>query len=213
MRHLLGSCLALLLMAAPAPADDRRVTDLTGEFSARGKTRIELRLAPGTIRIEPSPDANVRVNLGVYCAFDELGCEEKAERLALEAEYAGKSLEVRVDGLPSLASLGLNVRGEIRVPRGVALEVDFPAGELTIQGVAGDLNVDAGAGEIRISMREHDVRSVRLGVGIGEASLSVAGRGIEGSGWLGQKVRWGQGDGPSRVAVNLGVGELDVRLD
>ena len=57
------------------------------------------------------------------------------------------------------------------------------------------------------------VRSVRLGVGIGEATLSVSGRSIEGSGWLGQKVRWGEGDGPSRVAVSLGVGELDVTLD
>ena len=53
-----------------------------------------------------------------------------------------------------------------------------------------------------IVMHEDDVRSVRLGVGIGEASLSVAGRSIEGSGWLGHKVRWGEGTGASRVAVN-----------
>ena len=50
-------------------------------------------------------------------------------------------------------------------------------------------------------------------VGIGEASLLVAGRAIEGSGWLGHTVRWREGTGPSRVAVNLGVGELAVRLD
>ena len=53
----------------------------------------------------------------------------------------------------------------------------------------------------------------RLGVGIGEASLSVGGRSIEGSGWLGNRVRWGDGAGPARVAVNLGVGEIAVTLD
>jgi hypothetical protein len=41
----------------------------------------------------------------------------------------------------------------------------------------------------------------------------VAGRNIEGSGWLGHKVRWGEGTGPARVEIRLGVGELDVDLD
>ena len=133
-----------------------------------------------------------------------------------QPDASGKStntLEVRVDGMSSLSSLRFHVRGRILVPQGRSLEVDFPAGELSIRGVRGDLNVDAGAGEISIVIREADVRSVRLGVGIGEASLSVAGRNIEGSGWLGQKVRWGEGAGASRVAVNLGVGELGVTLD
>ena len=214
MKSVLWIAIATCLVAAPATADDdRQIRTLTGDFATRAVERIDLRLPPGSIRIEPSPDGRLRVELGVYCSFDSRRCEERSERLSLRSSLEGNTLELRVDGMPTLTGLGLNLRGRILVPRAKALEVDFPAGELTIRGVEGDLNVDVGAGEVSIVLREHDVRSVRLGVGIGEATLSVSGRSIEGSGWLGQKVRWGEGDGPSRVAVSLGVGELDVTLD
>jgi hypothetical protein len=133
--------------------------------------------------------------------------------MTLESSRQGNTLEVRVEGLRTLSALGVNVHGRVLVPHGRSLEVDLPAGELVIRGVRGDLDVDVGAGEVAIALREDDVRSVRLGVGIGEASLSVAGRNIEGSGWLGHKVRWGEGTGPARVEIRLGVGELDVDLD
>lgn len=214
VKPLIWSVAAALALALPAGADDsHRVRTLTTELPTAGVQRVELRLPPGSIRIEPSPDGRLRAMLDVHCAFDNERCEERAQRLVFESSRRANTLEVRVEGMSSLASIGLHVRGRILVPRGTALEVDLPAGELKISGVKGDLNVDVGAGEVVIALHEGDVRSVRLGVGIGEATLSVAGRSIEGSGWLGQKVRWGEGGGASRVAVNLGVGELDVTLD
>jgi hypothetical protein len=214
MKTLLWTATAALALALPAAADDhRRVRSLTGDYATAGVQRVELRLPPGSVRIEPSPDGRLHVDLGVHCSFDDSRCEDRAERLNLESNRRGNTLDVRVDGMSNLSSLRFHVRGRILVPQGKSLEVDFPAGELAIRGLRGDLSVDAGAGEISILIREADVRSVRLGVGIGEASLSVAGRNIEGSGWLGQRVRWGEGAGASRVAVNLGVGELGVTLD
>ncbi len=214
MKTLILSVTMALVLTLPAAAEDHpRVRTLTGNLTTTGVQRLELRLPPGSVRIEPSPDGRVRVDLDVHCAFGNSRCAETAKRLTLESSRQGNTLEVRVDGMSTLSALGLNVRGLILVPQGKALEVHFPAGELTIKGVRGDLNVDVGAGEVAIVLHEGDVRSIRLGVGIGEASLSVAGRNIEGSGWLGHKVRWGEGTGASRVAVNLGVGELDVTLD
>ncbi|MGH7731271.1 MAG: hypothetical protein ACRENJ_08485, partial [Candidatus Eiseniibacteriota bacterium] len=152
----------------------------------------------------------LRMELGIHCTFDDHRCEERAQGLTIASGRRGNTLDVRVVGM---STIRFHVQGRILVPRSTALEVDFPAGELTIRGVRGDLEVDVGAGEVAIAMHEGDVRSVRLGVGIGEASLSVAGRAIEGSGWLGQRVRWGEGTGGSRVDVNLGVGELGVTLN
>lgn len=214
--RIAAAALALsLALASPGAADDdqRRVRTLNGDFPTAGVERVELRMSPGTLKIEPSPDGRLRVELGAWCGLDDGRCEERAEELSLESSRKGNTLEVRVEGLSGLSSLRLHVRGRILVPQGKSLEVDFPAGELTIRGVRGDLTVDAGAGEVTITMREGDVRSVRLGVGIGEASLAVAGRSVEGSGWLGHKVRWGEGRGPSRVVVNLGVGEVGLTLD
>jgi len=214
VKTLIWTATAALALTLPAAADDhRRVRSLTGDFATADVERVELRLPPGSVRIEPSPDGRLRAELDVHCSFDDSHCEERAGRLSLESSRQGNSLTLRVDGASGLSSLKLRFRGRILVPQGKVLEVDFPAGELTIKGVRGDLHVDVGAGEVAIVLREDDVRSVRLGVGIGEASLSVAGRSIEGSGWLGQNVRWGEGTGASRVAVNLGVGELGVTLD
>ena len=214
MKTLIWTATAALVMALPAEADDHhRVRTLTGDFATAGIQRVELRLPPGAVRIEPSTDGRLHVELDVRCSFDDSRCEKRAERLNLETNRQGNTLELRVDGMSGMSALRFHIRGRILAPQGKALEVDFPAGELTIRGVRGDLNVDVGAGEVTIVMHEGDVRSVRLGVGIGEASLSVAGRNIEGSGWLGQRVRWGEGAGSSRVAVNLGVGELGVTLD
>lgn len=213
MRILLLSAIAALALSAPANADDRRVRDLNGSYATAGIRRVELRLPPGEIRIEPSTDGRLRAELGVFCAFDGDRCEERADRLSLETEVEGNTLELRVEGMPAVNLRGLNVRGRVLVPRGATLLVDMPAGELVIRGVEEDLDVDVGAGDVTISLRERHVRSVRVGVGIGDASLSVAGRSIEGSGWLGHKVRWGEGPGSSRVAVSLGVGDVEVRID
>ena len=214
MKTLIWTASVAFALALPAAADDHhRVRTLTGDLATEGVQRVELRLPAGSVRIEPSPDGRIRVELGVYCTFDDSRCEERAERLSLESSRRGNTLEVRVDGMRRVSALRFHVRGRVLVPQGTALEVDLPAGELTIRGVSGDLRVSVGAGEVAIVLHEDDVRSVRLGVGIGEASLSVAGRSVEGSGWLGQRVRWGEGAGASRVAVNLGVGELGVTLD
>jgi len=218
MKGLRWAGLALMISVAtgptPAAADeDVRVRDLKGDVSTRGAERIELHLPPGTIKVEPSPDGRVHADLGVYCTFDRDDCDERAERLSLRSSLDGNTLELRIEGFNSIRNLGLNVRGRILVPRGKALEVNFTAGELTVRGIEGDLNVDAGVGDVTVILHERDVRSVRVGVGIGEANLSVAGRRIEGSGWLGQKVRWGDGDGAARVAVTLGIGDLAVKLD
>lgn len=214
MRTAWWGALALLVVSVPALADDDyRVRTLRGDFPTARATRVDLRLPPGAIRIEPSPDDRLRVDLDAYCSFDHSRCEERAERLSLRTHVVGNTLEFRVEGVPTVSALGLNLRGRILVPRGRSLDVDFPAGELQIRGTDGDLNVDVGAGEVSIVLRQRSVRSVRVGVGIGEASLSVDGRRIEGSGWLGHKVRWGDGTGEARVDVGLGVGELDVTLE
>jgi hypothetical protein len=205
-------------MSGLAPArtaaadDDRRITTLTRELSTAGVVRVELRLPVGSVRVEPSPDDKVHVDLEVWCSTTVFGCEEEARELELRTSRDGNRLLVRVDGIRSMA-LGLTARGRVLVPKGKAVEVDLPVGELEVRGVTGDLDVDVGVGDVAIELREPDVRTVRLRVGIGEATLAVAGRHIEGSGWLGQKVRWGDGTGAARVAVNLGVGELGVKLN
>lgn len=201
------------LLAPSAAAGDRRVRSLTADLATANVERVALRLPVASVRIEPSPDDRVHVDLDVRCSFDSEGCRERAERLSIESGREGTTLRIRVDGMESFRSLRLKLRGRILVPNGKAIDINLPVGELEIRNVSGDLGVDMGCGEVGIVLREHDVQSVRMGVGVGEATFTVAGRHIEGEGWLGQKVRWSAGSGVSRVAVSLGVGEVGVRLN
>jgi len=57
------------------------------------------------------------------------------------------------------------------------------------------------------------VRTVRVASGVGEANLLVGRRHVEGSGFIGHTVSWGDGSGRARVALDLGVGESEVVLD
>lgn len=204
---------AALSLTPPAAAEGHRVRSLTADLATTGIERVEVRLPIASVRIEPSADDRVHVDLEVRCSNDSERCRERAERLTLESNHDGTTLRVHVEGMEGLNSLSLKVRGRILVPNGKAIDVNLPVGELQIRDVSGDLDVDVGCGEVGIVLREHDVQSVRMGVGVGEATFSVAGRHIEGEGWLGQKVRWSKGPGVSRVAVSLGVGELGVRLN
>src|SRR5204862_5904972 len=142
--------------------------------------------------VEPATDGRLTVDLDVRCAFGH-DCEARANRIDLEAGREENAFRIGVAGMPT--THGLSLHGHVRVPPGAAVEIDMGAGELRVRGIDGDLDIDVGAGEVKVRMPERAVRSVKMGVGIGEASLAVAGRDIESHGWLGHRVRWGDGSG------------------
>lgn len=201
----------LLFLAAPASADDdRTVRTLRGSWDTGTRT-IRLDLPPSGITIEAAKDGRTSVELDVRCDRGRR-CEERAENVALDADLGERSFRLRVEDHWTLKTRGLSLRGRIAVPRGAAVEVDMGVGALEVHGLDGDLDVDLGVGKLKVRMAERAVRSVRVGVGVGEGALAVAGRNVEGSGWLGNSVRWSDGSGRARINVSVGVGEAKVTL-
>ena len=143
---LSGAVYGLAILASPAAANERhRVRTLTRDLPTAGIGRIELRMPPGSLQIEPAADDRLRVELGVYCNFDDDRCAERARGMMVESTRKGDRLDVRLTGAFALRS---HVRGRILVPRGPGLEVSLPAGKLTIRGVRGDLEVDVESRQI-----------------------------------------------------------------
>jgi hypothetical protein len=206
--------LALTLVAlagSPAAADDSRtVRNLRGSWAIGDRT-VRLDLPPGEIAVEQAKNGQVTVDLDVRCAIGH-DCDE-ADRVELDTRSEASAFRIGVRGMPVVSARGISLRGTIYVPRGASVEIDMGAGELHVRGLDGDLDIDVGAGEVKVRMPEKSVRSVHLGVGIGDASLVVAGRDIDSRGWLGHRVRWGDGTGRARVNVTLGVGAADISLD
>jgi hypothetical protein len=79
----------------------------------------------------------------------------------------------------------------------------------------GDLEVDLGVGEVTLDMEAEAVDSVYLDAGIGETELLVPDGWIhaERSFLVGSETSWRRGPGDAQVHVDVGVGEIVVRLD
>ena len=107
----------------------------------------------------------------------------------------------------------MDVKVRVRAPAALATTVDMGIGELHVEDMTGDLTLDLGIGEIEVRAREENVGSVRLDVGTGEASL----RGVDlgrrqSAGLFVRELAWDGGRGSARLRIDLGIGEIDVRL-
>lgn len=78
----------------------------------------------------------------------------------------------------------------LKVPYGVALEIDQGAGEITIADYAGSITVDLGAGDL--NLKEVRAPEISLDVGAGNVDAVV----LE----------------SQRIEIDLGTGDLDLRL-
>ena len=85
-------------------------------------------------------------------------------------------------------------------------------GSLDIRDFENDITVDQGVGELTVTVPEERVDSVDIDAGVGEANLTYPGGSLETSGILGNDLRWNEGSGTARVRLDLGVGEVDMRL-
>lgn len=79
---------------------------------------------------------------------------------------------------------------ELKVPYGVALEIDQGAGGVTLKGYAGSIAVDLGAGDL--NLEEVRAPEISLDVGAGDVDAVV---------WESR-----------RIEIDLGTGDLDLRL-
>ena len=61
-------------------------------------------------------------------------------------------------------------------------------------------------------MDESHVDSADIDAGIGDVSIRHRGGRLETSGFIGNELSWDEGDGPARIELELGVGEVALRL-
>ena len=101
---------------------------------------------------------------------------------------------------------------EVEVPRGVALEIETRAGDVTIDGSFGDVNVDLRAGEVNVRMPRAEVRDLRASCRIGEVRTNVGGEIITREGLFPGQTRYSNPSGRSIVHVHTTVGEVRVDL-
>ncbi len=203
---------ALVALAAAAPASAGQVRTLQQVYAINQARSVRIEFDAGELRIEAVPGSKLRANVEASCRHDDDECLERAERVRLAGSFEGQTFVLRVQGVPKLSHRGLELGAVFQVPRDLPLDVKMGAGDLEIRDLAEDVDVELGVGEVNLHLRNGDVGSVRMHVGVGDATLRQDGHTVEGSGWLGKKLHWTGGSGDGRVTVELGVGDAEVTL-
>lgn len=208
---LLAALLAGASAAVPARAADLGTVE--GRWPTGDLEEVRVEFPVGELIVEATDETELRAQLGVECRRGRESCIERSKRLKLVTHVAGRTRHLKLEGMPKFGSHGLEVTLVISVPRSLAAEIEMGVGSLRVEGMTRDVRVELGVGDVNVLMRESDVNSVSLTVGVGDAKLRHPGHAQAVSGLLGRKVRWSDGTGPARVSVDLGVGDIDVRLD
>jgi len=183
---LVTSCLVVLPAAAAAWGECSFKEPRSARVDAAGATSVRIVALAGSLKIT-GEEGSSRVDAsGTACAESR----SDLDRIELQAGRSGDVVRVEVvipGGWGSSGSLDL----EVRVPKGLALEVEDGSGNVEIAGVgsleledgsggievsdvAGNLEIDDGSGEI-------EVRGVGGDLDIDDGSGEIDVRGVTGS--------------------------------
>jgi hypothetical protein len=205
--------IAALAAGASVPARAEDLGTLEAKWPGGDVEELRVHFPVGELIFEASDTPEIHAQLSVRCRRGGNRCVERSRKLRLVTHVDGKTRYLELDGMPKFGSHGLEARLTIAVPRALAVDAEMGVGDLHAEGIVGDLRVELGVGEVTVLARQAGVKSVNLTVGIGDATLSHGGSSQSVSGLLGRKVRWSDGAGAARVSVELGVGDIAVRLD
>lgn len=214
---MLVSLLGLLMPAGAVDAGVSQERTIRERYDAAGLRELVFDVGIGEFELTGGDGDGVQVEIRVDCdgpGWGSGGCEERAERVALRADRDGDRLEIALEGTSAWRNRGMGIEIRVTAPADLATSIDMSIGELTVERMTGDLTIDLGIGEVSVRAPESAFRSVALDVGTGEASLrgGDAGR-LESAGLFVREVAWTRGTGAARMRVDLGIGEIDVRLE
>lgn len=229
MRTTLGLTLALLLVCVASPAaatSDPTEALFSDTIQVIGDPvhlvpippgkAFEVKFKVGALQIAAKDTFEAR--LEIYAACKEVSpeyCAKRVARLRLETDELDDRVRVQLAGMSRREMKKLGVEATIVVPERSPLIVDMGIGALEIDAGPQDLQVGMSIGDLVVHAPSEGIGSVGISTRIGEAALEtledpyISKRMM----LLGAKVKWDEGEGDSRIAVKLGIGNAEVHLD
>ncbi len=209
------SLLSLVLAAGIAfTAPGEQVRSWSETYDTDGVVLVKLDVPVGEVEIQASSGDRVEIELTLECGsgWGTSRCSERAKRIELVSNRRGDRLVIEIEGYSKWRNRGMHVNLTMRLPAALELEIDMGIGELTLRDLSSDVTVDLGIGEVSLVTAIDHIGSVSLDTGIGEASLRTPEGRNQAVGLLGNEVTWDQGRGTARIKIDLGIGEISVRL-
>ena len=165
-RTLLASLLAALPLCAIA-ADLPVARTLTADAPAAGIDKLELDLGVGEVKVTPSSDDSVHVQVKLRQKDEEFlwffhwasaGTDKDIAAARIDQEKLGDKLKLSLD-YPSDKQDNIKQEWEVMVPARLALDAQMKVGQLSIDGVAGGVEAQLNVGELDIDTPKGAIRA------------------------------------------------------
>lgn len=213
MRSRIVPVLAFVFLPVVAfGASDSRELSQTFPVEPGQPIRIEIPVAE--LEIVAADRADLAVELNARCRWQLQECSKALEELELATRSSSRRLTLELLGHSSWRSSILDVEGSIEVPRSSPLHVEMGVADLTLEDFEQDLRVEVGVGKVEARLPKAGYGEALIDVGIGQARfLGADGQPDENRSFLvGTDVHWAEGSGKAEIDIEVGVGEVTVRL-
>jgi hypothetical protein len=233
MKKLSIACIfALICALQPLSASSRT---LSGKLASDGVERVVIEISVGELELVAGDSESVTVKVeliprrgGIFSSLRK--AEEEVERATLEIDRGSDSLALKVVSADS-ADRRFEELWKIEVPAHLALALKHGVGEATIQGMtggieaavgvcdltirvqSGDVMVEATSGDVKVLAPLAEYRAAECETGVGSTQLLVAGKAISSDGMIGSSTSWSDSDGVFKIEVEVGFGDVEIRLN
>jgi hypothetical protein len=214
MRHftLIASFALLASVASPAAAEEVRT--FTENFEAAAVKELYVDFPIGELSVEGTASERIMVEVKIECSRSSSldACIDRAADVSLDSRERGDQLALTIEGFSRWRSRGMHIEMKVLVPHALDVRVDMSIGELDLADLFGDVRVDMSIGEVSFRSSEEMVGRISLDTGIGESSLVTTRGRRNSSGLFTREIAWTEGNGESEIQIELGIGEVSVRL-
>ncbi len=215
MQASLLSVLLIAAVAAPTATieSEGQTREYQRHFDASNLDEVYIDFPIGELRIEGTGADRIEVEVSIECTgWRARACRERADDVELESDRRDDRLQLSFAGFSKWRNRGMHINMTVRLPAPIDLAVDMSIGELDLRELAGNVTVDMSIGEVSLRMRQADVGRLSMDTGIGESSLVTPAGRSESAGLFTRELRWDQGEGEAQIRIDLGIGEVGVRL-
>lgn len=208
MRYAL---LSLALVCSTAAAD---VSHPVSASVRRGNVRrVIVDIAAGEINVHNGASDRISVTGEVQRNDDDAESARQVKNASIEIAVDGDDAIIRKAGGSGWGwRMHTSYRLTIEVPRGVGVDFETRAGEVTLEGEFGNVNVDLRAGEIHLRTPRSLVKELNASARIGEVHTDFGDDREDHEGILPGTTHFINANGKSRINLHTTVGELHVTL-
>lgn len=219
--RLLSLALLVLLVSLGACSALGGLDSLTGEVTAESEETQSV-IVPGVpslivdhfagnVTIRDGEADKITANLTRQSRLNDAAeAQAQLDLITMTFTQSGTDVTLSVEGREGISE-GLDAATanlELLVPPGTVLEVNFGAGDLTVEQPSGDVTINLGAGNATVTLPDTASFNLRVSGGVGNVNSefeSVPGGGIA------TDIDTTIGDNPTQtLTFNVGAGDINI---